>query len=59
MGVRSSMTLAAAGLFAVALAGCDWHLPGKPVKIKYRLVIGAKEQDSDHCEDLSKEFVGR
>lgn len=32
MRVRSSMALAAASLFAVALTGCDWHLPGKPVK---------------------------
>jgi hypothetical protein len=33
--------------------------PKKPVKIKYRLVIGIKEQDSTYCESLSKEFTGK
>ena len=33
--------------------------PEKPVKIKYRLVIGIKEQDSAYCENLSKEFTAK
>jgi hypothetical protein len=33
--------------------------PNNPVKIKYRLVIGTKEQNSVYCESLSKEFSGK
>ena len=33
--------------------------PEKPVKVKYRLVIGTKEQDPAYCENLSKEFTSK
>lgn len=33
--------------------------PEKPLKVKYRLVIGTKQQDSAYCESLGKEFTAK
>jgi len=33
--------------------------PEKPLKVKYRLVIGTKQHDSAYCESLGKEFTAK